>query len=157
MCANKSPTLTRAGLHQTITSLLASRRLGRGTLLLARVVSTARPHLQVLVPGSLGLHLHRTIAASALRRRRLVLDGVLVANVVRNLRGDSFHLAQVLGEERNSTGVFGHLAQGAASSLAALVAQQADGVDGRAILLFQTTQCLLQRLAAGIVFAVGHH
>src|SRR5271165_4218164 len=71
--------------------------------------------------------------------------------------GDGFDLAPALREERDSAGFLRHLAQGSARPLGVFLAQQSDGVDRRTILFLQAPDCLLERLAAGVVFAVGHY
>src|SRR5579875_3724193 len=102
--------------------MLLRPRLSRG-LLLSGVVAAAGTDLEILVAGCFSGHLDRTVAALALRRRRLVPNGVLIANVVRDLGGDLLHLVQVLREVGDAAGAFGHLAQGAPRALGVFISK----------------------------------
>src|ERR1019366_4851731 len=155
---------TAAGLFWTGRNRCANRRpllgttlLGHRSMLVARVITATGADLKFLVAARLDLYLHRAITADALRRAGLVLDRVLVADIVRDLRGDRLDLAQVPGKERDTAGVLRHCAKRSARPLGMLLAEQPDGVNRGTILLFKAAQSLLQRLAAGVVFAVGHH
>src|SRR5262252_7080054 len=88
---------------------------------------------------------------------RLVADGVLIADVVGDRAADFVHLVQGLGKKRDSAGAIGQDLQrllGAFGML--LITQDANGVYRRAAFLLQLLHGLLQRVAAGVVFAVGH-
>ena len=57
-------------------------------MLLASVITAPGADLKPLVALGVRLYLHRAIATCALWRAGLVLDGVLIADIVGDLRGD---------------------------------------------------------------------
>src|SRR6266568_3577890 len=109
------------------------RRLSSGPLL-AGVIAAAGADQQALVARRAGFDLDASISALGLRPERLVADGVLVADVVRDRLGDGIHFAEVPGEEGNAAGLFRHFVQSAAGTADVLfLVENADGVHGRTV------------------------
>src|SRR5713101_846130 len=125
-----------------------------------RVIAGTRPHLQFAVPaGPVQFHFYRAERAILEGVGGIVGQDVLVANVVGDLVADGFDFLHRPGEVGQSSGGRGQRLQAlfrAVGGALALLAQQADGVDHRAGLL-RLLHGHFQRLAAGIVLAVGDH
>src|ERR1039458_111892 len=113
-------------------------------MLLASVIPATGADLKLLVAARLGVYLHRAIATCALRRAGLVLDGVLITDIVGDLRGDGLDLAGVLGKERAPAGVLRHFAERSARPLGMLILEQSNGINRWTVLLFQKAQSSLQ-------------
>src|SRR6267154_1107512 len=129
-----------------------------GLVRLAGVVTGAGSDLHATESLRLRLNANRTIATLRLRFDGLVADGVLVANIVGNILRDLVDFVQIAWEECHATGPFRQSAQSALVTLLArlIVAEDANGVDDRSILVLDVSNSLLQRHAAGIIFTVGH-
>src|ERR1700739_2004789 len=82
------------------------------SLLLAWVVSATGAYHQFAMMRSLSFNLYGAISACALRRCRLVSDGVLVADVMCDFAGNRVNFLEILREEGHAAGVFGHGLQG---------------------------------------------
>src|SRR4029077_2481992 len=127
------------------------------SLLLAGIVAAAGSYCEFAVPGSAGLDPDSAISACGFGRGGLVADGVLVANVTGYRAADLVNFIQGAGKECDASSALRNGLQGALGASRPFVTQQTDGVDRGAIFFLQLAHCLLQRFAAGIVFAVGHH
>src|SRR3954471_7776283 len=128
-----------------------------GGALLFGVVAAARADLQLAVSACTGFDFHGAIAALALRTRWLVSDDVLIADVMRDAAADLIHFARVFREVVDAAGLECELRERALRTLGfVVVAKDADGVHDGAVLILQGADGTLERLAARIIFAVGH-
>src|SRR5690349_20371563 len=125
--------------------------------LLSGVVPGARAYCQLAVALRARLDMDRSIPGHALRSCRLVSQRVLVADIVGDAAADFVYFIQRLGEEGHAAGAGSYLLKGASRSSLLLFPEQADGIDGRAVLSLQPLNGSFQRLAAGVILAVGHH
>src|SRR5712692_10351027 len=137
-----------------VSSACARRRAGW------RVIPGSRAHRELSVPmqRSHG-DVHGAERSVAPRIARVVGQGVLIADIVRDLRADVFDILKVFGEKRQPAGSLGKLLKFFARALRiflAFLAEQSHGINHRVGLL-RFFQGLLERLAAGVVFAVGDH
>src|ERR1035438_6366325 len=101
---------------------LGTRRI-RCCPTLPGVVTAAGPHLKFLIAFRVGVHFDGAKAAFALRLGRLISDGVLIADVMRDLLGDGIHFARALREKRHAARFLSHLPQRSARPLRVLLAQ----------------------------------
>src|SRR5438270_12839402 len=124
--------------------------LGGGLTGLPGVVAAASADLHAAESLGFHFHPHRAIAALGLRFDRLVSDGVLVANVVRNVLRDLVDFVEVAREEGDTAGALGKRAQSTLVALFArlVVTEDPNGVDYRPILILDVTHSLLKRHAA---------
>src|SRR5580700_4673478 len=131
------------------------RKLAR--LLLTWVVATAGADHELLVFFVAGLDVDGAVPAHGFGSGGLIGDGVLAANIVSDGAADLVHLRERLGHEGDAAGRLSYQFKSAAGAAGALFAEQSDGIHGRAIFLLQVADSFFERLAAGIVFAVGDY
>src|ERR1700733_954890 len=79
----------------------------RARLLYIRVIARLGANDQLVVSLGLGLHVNRTEAPLVNRLGGVIADGVLLADILRDLPGDGIHLVQVLGEKGNTASLIG--------------------------------------------------
>ena len=125
-----------------------------------REVARARAHLQVPEALLFGLHADGAVAALGGRLSRAVLDGVLRADVLRNLVGDLVHIVERVRKVRRSAGLLGELGQHLLGVPRLGMAhirteEQADAVDRRPVQVLNAADGLLQGRTGGVVVAVG--
>src|ERR1041384_771519 len=97
----------RLNLFQTIAKTKVMLFGGSRFIGLASVITAARTHLHTAKAFRLRFHTNGTVSALRLRLERLVADGVLVADIVRNVLRDLVHFMQIAGEESHAAGPFG--------------------------------------------------
>src|SRR5207237_10382450 len=103
-----------------------------------------------------GFYLHGAEAAFRLWPAGLVADGVLIADVMSDRAADVIHFREVFWEIGDAAGLQRQALQGAAGALGvAIIAEQTDGINGWAGIALHATDSFFERIAAGIVFAVG--
>src|SRR4051812_14143168 len=123
---------------------------GSGLIGLASVITAAGTHLHAAKSFRLRFHPNGTVSALRLRLKRLVSDGVLVADIVRDILRDLINFMQVAGEESYSARPFGQSTESALIALLTrlIVAEDSDGVNDRTVLVLHVTNGLFQRHAA---------
>src|ERR1700730_6056965 len=92
-------------------------------MFLARIVTAAGADYEFAVSLGVGFYADGPVAASALRGRRLISDGVLVADVVGHGTANLVHFVQGAGKERDSSGSLGNCFQRPAGTPCFLLAQ----------------------------------
>src|SRR4051812_12901131 len=132
---------------------------GRGLAGLPGIVTATRADLHASESLGLCLHTDGAIPALRLRLEGLVTNGVLVANVVCYVLRDLVDFMQIAREERDTAGALGKSSQSTlvAFLLGLVVAEDTDGVDNGTVLILHMSNRLLQRHAAGVIFAVGDY
>src|SRR5258708_32048019 len=105
----------------------------------------------------MGVNANHAVAAGGFCIGGFVADGVLIANVVGDSLADLVDFVEGARKESDAAGLLRQNLQSATGVAFFFATQQPDGVDGGSALLLQGLRCLLQRIAAGIVFAVGDH
>src|ERR1700680_2975024 len=125
-------------------------------MFLARIVTAAGADYEFAVSLGVGFYADGPVAASALRGRRLISDGVLVTDVVGHGAANLVHFVEGAGKEGNSSGSLGNGFEGAASTAGFLLSEQADSVHRGAILFLQAANRFFEGFPASIVPSVGH-
>jgi len=126
-------------------------------LFLAGIVAAAGSDDEAFIAAGAGIDVNGAISADALGSGGLVDDGVLIANIFGDGAADFVDFIYRLGQECDSASALGDGLKGSFGASLFLVTQNANGIDGGSVFFLNLTDCLLQRFAAGIVFAVGHH
>src|ERR1700737_5090999 len=124
-------------------------------LLLAGIVATTGSDCEFAIPASPRFHMYGAISSDRLWSRWFVADGVLIADVARPRGADGIDFVERAGKEGNASGALGDGLQRPARAALSLFPQESDGVDRGPIFFLQSSHCLLQRFAAGIILAIG--
>src|SRR5208282_3333408 len=132
--------------------------LGPRSRLASGVIPAFCANGEFAVAARTGVHFHLAIAALVLRRRRLISDGVLAANVVGHAAADGVNFVQRLGEESEAAGSLGHELQRTFGVLGVLfLFQNANGVNGGSAIALQTPHRLLESFSALVVVSVRNY
>src|SRR6202034_2412298 len=114
---------------------------------------------QLVVSLGLGLHVNRTEAALVDGLGGVIADGVLLADILRDLPGDGVHLVQVLGKEGNTASLIGKQFERPFGAMglpaaAGVVVEQTYRVNDRPLQVLDAAYRFFQRGARSIVFAI---
>src|SRR5215472_969274 len=102
-----------------------------------------------------GINADLAEASRILRIGRFVTDGVLIPYVVGDRAADGVDFVERLRKERDASGTLRNDLEGTPGALGMLlVAEDADGVHLRPVLLLKLLDGLLQRFGAGVVLAI---
>src|SRR5260370_39833147 len=77
------------------------------------VIPALRTHCEFTVVARTGVHFHLAIATLVFRRRRLISNRVLAANIVGHFTADGVNFVQRLGKESETASSLRHDLQGA--------------------------------------------
>src|ERR1039458_9644669 len=134
-----------------------ARLLRSGGGLGSSVIPAFRSDGEFTVAPRTSIHFHLTIATLVFRRRRLISNGVLAANIASHFTADGVHFVQRLGKESEAAGSLRHDLQGAFGVLRVLfLLQDANGVNGWSAVALQTPHRLLESFGALVVVSVGN-
>src|ERR1035437_6641279 len=132
-----------------------ARLLRSGGGLGSSVIPAFRSDGEFTVAPRTSIHFHLPIATLVFRRRRLISNGVLAANIASHFTADGVHFVQRLGKESEAAGSLRHDLQGAFGVLRVLfLLQDANGVNGGSAVALQTPHPLLESFGPLLVASV---
>src|ERR1019366_8954517 len=135
-----------------------ARLLRSGGGLGSSVIPAFRSDGEFTVAPRTSIHFHLTIATLVFRRRRLISNGVLAANIASHFTADGVHFVQRLGKESEAAGSLRHDLQGAFGLLGVLfLLQNANGVNRWSSVALQTPHGLLESFGALVVLSIRNY